>query len=50
VAGVALLAVAMTVVTGWVDWVAVGAWARSRAVLFGLWLLGGLLLVGTGYS
>lgn len=45
-----LLAVAVTVVTGWVDWVAVGAWARPRAVLLGLWLLGGLLLVGAGYS
>jgi hypothetical protein len=50
VAGVVLLAVAVTVVTGWVDWVSVGAWVRPRAVLLGLWLLGGLLLAGAGYS
>jgi hypothetical protein len=46
----ALLAVAVTVVTGWVDWVAVGEWASHRAVLLGLWLLGGLLLGGAAYS
>lgn len=49
VAGVALLAVAVTTVTGWVDWVAVGRWARPRAALLGLWAVGGLLLAGTGY-
>jgi uncharacterized protein YjbI with pentapeptide repeats len=49
VAWVVLLTVAVSVVTGWVDW-AVGRWAWYRAVLLGLWLLGGLLLAGAGYS
>lgn len=50
IGAMALLAIAVSVVTDWVNWTSVGGWTRPQAVLIGVWVLGGLLLASAGYN